>query len=71
MMGLEEKIFPKEKCSRGKDVASGMESGPGGDGAEKMWFGETMFLGEKVGSRRKFSWRMDSGRRGDGARERI
>ncbi len=70
-MGLEEKMFPKENYFRGKDVASGMDSGWGGDGAEKMWFQETMFLGEKVGLGRKISWGMDSGQGGDGDRGRI
>jgi hypothetical protein len=71
MMGPEEKMFPKEKYSRGKEVASGMDSGRGGNVAEEMWFEETMFLGEKVGPGRKVSWRMESGRGGDGAREGI
>ncbi len=65
-MGLEEKMFPTGKCSRGKDVAPVMDSDQGGDGAEEMWFGETMFLREKVGPGRKASWRMYSGQGGDG-----
>ncbi|CAK9230498.1 unnamed protein product [Sphagnum jensenii] len=47
-----------------------MDSRHRGDGAKEMWFGETTFPGEKVGLGRSFSLRIDSGRGGDGVKER-